>query len=264
MKLRYLITWPTSLLLAGIVVGLLTPAMQAWAQGTFAVDVPKYAGRASGTQPILTPCSRHVGDYRKLGFLENNIDQWPDTYHKRVDSVVEEYLKPSELDCSAEDFGDFLKPGPELKSLAADLPQWSSGTPISRLDTGRVLLEYLRVYECGLMEFGEFVQFDTTREEYKKHAEVPLFTLFMSGLMTESSLRTEIIQTEQLIARKSLHRVLSLLGAFDRLRPLSSELECLQRFSLDVRNITALSAETSACMPRIWNAKDTLRDIQQE
>lgn len=50
----------------------------------------------------------------------------------------------------------------------------------------------------------------------------------------------------------------------DRLRPLEAELECMQRMSIDIRNIAALSAETSACMPRTWYAKDALRDFKED
>lgn len=88
--------------------------------------------------------------------------------------------------------------------------------------------------------------------------------MFFSGLMEQFLDRSAIINEERVVARVTLHRVLTLIGNFGRLRPLEAELECTQRLSLDIRNISALTAETSSCLPRIWNAKDVLRDYKEE
>jgi hypothetical protein len=155
-----------------------------------------------------------------------------------------------------------LPPGQKLRVLAEALPTWNdSDIPLSEYDISRVLLEYLRIYECALMEFNEFLQYDTTLEEISR----PNFKeLFFSELMTESFGRSDIIRKERALARSSLHRVLTIIGNFGRLRPLEAELECTQRLSIDIRNVAALTAETSACMPRIWNAKDILRDFKED
>ena len=147
--------------------------------------------------------------------------------------------------------------------LAEKLPTWAKGDLIlSRFDTARVLLEYLRVYECALTEFDNFILFDTRQEEFD--ANGVNFVYHLSELLDDSVKRADVIIQERLIARRALHRALTLIGAFERLRPVEAELECMQRFSLDVRNVAALTAEASACMPRAWNAKDTLRDYKED
>lgn len=220
--------------------------------------IPEYSGRPPLEHPILAPCTRFDDRYATLLFRDTYVEEWPEIYHDQVNRVIEEYLQSQTLQCNGDNYSELLAPGPELLSLAASLPTWNDpDVPLGEFDVSRVLLEYLRIYECSLMEFNEFLQFDTAKEKF---AEFEFLDLFYSDLVEESLKRSDIIQEELAIARTTLHRVLTLIGTFGRLRPLEAELECTQRLSLDVRNITALTAETSACMPRIWNAKDALRD----
>ncbi len=224
--------------------------------------VPEYSGRPSDEHPILSPCSRFDDRYTTLLFESTYIDEWPEIYHDQVDRVIEEYLEPREIQCDAENYEAFLPPGSELLDLASKLPTWNDpDVPLSEYDISRVLLEYLRIYECSLMEFDEFLQFDTAKEEFSKPG---IFEIFFFENMTQSFDRSAIIRKERAIARQTLHRILTLIGNFGRLRPLEAELSCTQRFSVDIRNISALTAETSACLPRIWNAKDALRDYKEE
>ena len=224
--------------------------------------VPEYSGKPQDEHPILAPCSRFDDRYSTLLFEDTKVKEWPDIYHDQVDRVVEEFLDTQEFECNANDYESFMRPGSELLNLAAGLPTWNDpDIPLSEYDIGRVLLEYLRIYECALMEFDEFLMFDTAQEEFD---EPGIRSLFIPDLFGESIKREDIIQKERVIARKTLHRVLTLIGTFGRLRPLEAELECTQRLSLDVRNIAALSAETSSCLPRAWNAKDALRDYEEE
>ena len=224
--------------------------------------VPEFSGRPPEEHPILAPCTRFDDRYDALGFNSKDIDKWPDMYHDQVDRIIEEYLQPRELQCDADDYETFLPPGPELFNLASALPTWEdAAVPLSEYDISRVLLEYLRVYECALMEFSEFITYDSALEEVSKPGYKEMF---LPILMEESIERSAIINEERAVARMALHRVLTILGNFGRLRPLEAELECTQRLSLDIRNISALTAETSSCLPRIWNAKDALRDYKEE
>lgn len=224
--------------------------------------IPDFSGRPPKEHPILAPCTRFDDRYAALLFKSTYIEDWSDIYHDQVDKVIEEYLQPRKLQCDADDYETFLPPGKELEDLAKLLPTWKDpDVPLSEYDISRVLLEYLRIYECALMEFGEFLEFDSAKEEISK----PNFLeMYLDELALESVERSAIIQEERVIARSTLHRVLSLIGNFGRMRPLEAELECTQRLSLDIRNIAALTAETSACLPRIWNAKDALRDYKEE
>ena len=233
-----------------------------FAASSTAIAVPDYSGRPPDEHPILAPCSRHDDRYGELEFIFEFVEDWPDTYHEQVDKVIEEYLEPQEYVCDAESFEELLPPGEELRALADKMPTWQDpDMPLSSYDIGWVLLEYLRMYECALMEFADAESFDTTLEEFRKP---DVTDLFYPDIEPPSFVNAAVINEERTIARKTLHRVLTLIGNFGRLRPLEAELECAQRLSLDVRNIAALSAETSSCLPRAWNAKDALRDTLEE
>ena len=243
------------LICCSILIGL---ALSPWNIAIAAVGIPEYSGRDLEEHPILSPCSRYGEVYKDLGFQRKKLKEWPDIYHKKVNELIEEYFEPEPIDCSASSYNELLKPGEKLKELAELLPAWKDpDVSLTRLDAGRVLLEYLRIYECTLMEYDSFLFEETMDEETDDSG---FLDLFLSGLMQFAVGRSEILEREQAIARESLHRALSIMGAFDRLRPLEVELECMQRFTLDLRNITALTAETSACLPRIWQTKDVLRD----
>jgi len=255
-----------TLIIGGLIVGnsLSTPYSLFPISQVFAADlaVPDFSGRDPEEHPILAPCTRFDDRYDALGFNALFIKLWPEIYHEQVDKVIEEYLNPRELQCDADDYETFLPPGPELFNLAIKLPTWKyADVPLSEYDISRVLLEYLRVYECALMEFSEFITYDSALEEVSKPGYIEMF---LPVLMEESMERSAIINEERAVARMALHRVLTILGNFGRLRPLEAELECTQRLSLDIRNISALTAETSSCLPRIWNAKDALRDYKEE
>jgi len=253
-----------SILIASMIIGFCIPQWNAQAQQPADFPVPDYSGRDRTAHPILAPCTRFDTRYAGLQFAEIPMKDWPDLYHDTVNDVIEEYLEPSTVSCDAKDYGSLAEPGKRLLELATSLPTWADKkVPLSRLDTPRVLLEYLRIYECALTEFDEFLMHDTWLEEYDEQGDAGFLKYFLSDLMRSAFGRAEIINQERAVSRTSLNRALTIIGAFDRLAPLDAELECMQRFSLDMRNITALSAEASACLPRIWNAKDTLRDIKQ-
>lgn len=269
MPIRYLYTIGKThgtILIASLIVGFCIPQWHVLAQQPTDFPVPDYSGRDRTEHPILAPCSRFDTRYAGLQFAEKPMEEWPELYHDTVNDVVEEYLKPATVSCDADDYEGLQRAEKDsnLYKLATNLPTWADkNVPLGRLDTPRVLLEYLRIYECALTEFDEFLMHDTWLEEYDEQGDAGFLQFFLSDLMRSAFGRAEIINQERAVARTSLNRTLTIMGAFDRLAPLDAELECMQRFSLDMRNITALSAEASACLPRIWNAKDTLRDIKE-
>tara|TARA_Y100000310_G_C20565110_1_gene755097 strand:- start:74 stop:865 length:792 start_codon:yes stop_codon:yes gene_type:complete len=251
----------TLALVVGLSSGVLPHAMLEPAED----HVPLFAGRSPGELPILAPCSRHEDRYDSLGYKEATLETWPKTYHERVDKIINEYLAPLDLACDAENYESLLKAGPKLTSLARSLPSWSNpGVVVSRFDTSRVLLENLRIYECAMMEYENFLALDTTEEvsaeEFGDEPAPRFWDFKFSDLTKESGKRLEVIVKERIVARETLHRTLSLVGAYERLKPMEAELGCMQLMSLDARNIAALMAETSSCLPRVWNAKDPLRD----
>lgn len=132
-------------------------------------------------------------------------------------------------------------------------------------DTAPVLLEYLRVYECSLVERHISLPVEIWKEEMESRkllpgglAGNPLFYLNLWELWSQQS---RDIRRELQIARPALEHALAFMGTVHMTRMLERDTECIQRASLDIRNAIALSADTAACMPRIWNAKDPLRNL---
>lgn len=221
---------------------------------------------ATDHHPILGPCTRYEDSYSGLNFETEYIENWPTFYHETVDGIVEEYFELPEIDCEAEDYEELFTPGPLLEDLASKLPPWEDSDDrdrLTRFDLDKVLLEYLRVYECSIIEFRSALEFDTAVEEFDRAGITDMFMdYFAPELLEDAFERSLLIERERLVARRALHRTLTLIGAFDRLRPLEIELECAQRVTLDIRNAMSLTAEVSSCYPRVWNAKDPLRDFE--
>ena len=163
--------------------------------------------------------------------------------------------------------GEFSPPGSTLSFVASNLPPWKNPTDFARLsedDFGAVILEYVNAYECVLRERGYSLAIDVTREEFQWSDIIfgaGLTPIILEKITKETADQQEKIDRELLTARAIANRVLEFVGGFNRLLTLDKELQCMQRASLDFRNAFAIAAETSSCLPRIWNAKDSLRDI---
>lgn len=211
--------------------------------------------------PVLGPCAWSEDLFSQYPDLEegeeNRVDAWRRIYHTTVNDVVEAHLEHTEITCTE---NARETPSGMLLDLAAKLPPWSDDEDISRLterDVGAVLLEHLRVYECSLKEHAFFLPSDIDEELLRRGGGK-----YERSLHTEElSDRQEEIYAELKLSRRALHRTLTVIGGMDRLRPLNASLECLQRSSLDIRNILGLTADTAACLPRTWDARGSLRDL---
>ncbi len=211
--------------------------------------------------PILSPCAGAEDLFPRYpdleGGEEDRVDAWRRIYHTTANDVSEAHLKHTEIACTE---NARETPSGTLLDLAAKLPPWSDDEDISRLterDIGAVLLEHLRIYECSLKEHAFFLPSDIDEELLRRGGGK-----YERSLHTEElSERQEEIGAELKLSRRALHRTLAAIGGIDRLRPLSASLECLQRASLDIRNILGLTADTAACLPRTWDARGSLRDL---
>jgi hypothetical protein len=179
-------------------------------------------------------------------------------------------INPENIDCFSDDplASQTL---PELTALAASLPPWQKQEDLDSLkntDMGFVLMEYLRVYECALKERDLFLRQSILDEQWQ-NLDDPNITndspreITEGELLAKSEYERKIINKELAISRPLLERALMMQTGKTKLNALDMELVCMQRASLDLRNGLALSAEASACLPRAWNAKDVLRDIQE-
>ncbi|MDD5103013.1 MAG: hypothetical protein PHX93_01285 [Candidatus Peribacteraceae bacterium] len=214
---------------------------------------------------ILTPCSRFTESYMQLPFGDTNFARWPKLYHETAAAVIEEHLQSFSRapQCAAATGNDVLPGGPKLQELSKKLPSWKS-TSVSQWEMSSVLLEYLRAYECALEERLYFLHPDAMKElESKLEAKGESTDILLGGLIAEVAEEDRIIAQELVTARPTLNRSLAVLAGLSRLLPLHTELQCIERASIDIRNALALGAEAGSCLPRIWNAKDPLRDLPQ-
>lgn len=204
----------------------------------------------------LPPCSAEGSV-----FAERPFTQWRALYHTNVSKVVDAHLRDInrvntlKLQCTADSYSELLPASIELRTVAQMIPQWRQIgiAKLTEADMSSVLLEFLRVYECSMNEREEFLSVLIPREQNR-----PLQRDEFNKLKEAD---VSIMNDERLIARPTLNRTLSLVGGYDRLRPLALDIECIKRASLDLRNVLGLAADASACLPRIWDAKQSLRDL---
>ncbi len=242
----------------------------------FEIDSDRIGGDSSPANPIAPDA----------------VDIWSTCYHAMVESVIEEHLgnqpadnvmdilndcyshlgdievtpgEAHQLDCFAETPETLSPAGSLLKLLASQLAPWQHPDDLEALtasDVGSVLNEYVRTYECALNE-RSFFRFPRVQEELASVSIRDFFGNVSLDEINKEALEEEHKITQEMqVARPALQRALSLIGGMERLKPLESEVECLQRASLDIRNSFALSAETASCMPRAWDARDALRDSE--
>ncbi len=204
--------------------------------------------------------------------------EWAEIYHGDVDNILESFIgkavqgnfaqrePPGGLgQCSGTQAASTTPAPPLLRDIAKKLEPWiDNETVFGQSDTTPVLLEYLRVYECSLAERSTRLPVDIWEEESERRRLLPgglAANPFLLGKFLEKwYTQNREIQQELKIARPTLERVLGLMGTVQMSRVLAQDTNCLQRASLDIRNSLGLSADTAACMPRIWNAKDPMRD----
>lgn len=214
---------------------------------------------AEKTYPILSACEKSETVFPPSRYLPlfDPIDRIARDYHTTVDRIIEAHEKKRVITCSE---GIWEEPTKELTELATTLAPWSDAGDYFGLvetDIGAVLLEYLRMYECALQDERYFATIRVAEE--KRQGDVINTFLFTSGIAD----RLKRIRTEQYFARRALNRTLILIGGVDRLRPVDSSLECLQRASLDIRNTLGLAADVSSCIPRVLDARGSLRTLDE-
>lgn len=205
----------------------------------------------------LASCTGVGSMFEKIPF-----DDWAKDYHSTVAQVVEAHMDSLNntaklpLTCTAPDYASMVRPTGPLHDLAAELSPWKDDAQklqaLSETEIGPVLDEYLRVYECALNERKNFLQIRVQQSQnggndYSNSIEV--------------ARQSAIIDHQLALARMALDRTLQIVGGADRLRPLALDIECLKRTSLDIRNILGLVSQVSACLPRIRDARGSLRDL---
>lgn len=196
-------------------------------------------------------------------------EYWRDLYHTSVGEIVQEHLETStdRLVCTDD---PHVVAGPRLTELAQKLQPWKdSATAFDDRDLPAILLAYLRAYECTLYERsaallptiandvadGNSRYFDLPAREDGGEAT-------LSPLVDQTDRQTFAIAEELAVARSALHRTLASLASRDRLQTLRLSFQCFERASLDIQSVFRLVSDAASCLPKIWNARDPLRDLQ--
>lgn len=197
------------------------------------------------------------------------VDIWSNRYKGQMNRLIDDYIQNalSEVECT-ESNGVFLPPTPEMADLARKLPPWEDPDDFATLaldDFSAVTLEYLRTYECALAErsFGLMSEV-ATELSFVTLSFTPFTTVIWEDTIDEYLDQQQKIERELDVRRRTVNRVLNLLGGMGRLQALEAEAVCLQRLSIDARNAVGLSAEAASCLPRVWDIRDPLRDYDDE
>ena len=206
------------------------------------------AQETTGAQRLAS-CSMEGSPFKAAEF-----DAWKDTYHETVRKVLAADANTMEKVQCAESDQNLPGATKELKDLASKLPPWQSATRLrllSQSDLSAVLVEYLRVYECSMLEYRSFLPVQASREGVET----------LGAYEDLRRRRQEVIRNELSVSREALNRTLAMMGRMNRLRPIFSDVHCFVGLSLDLRNQLGLVAEISSCLPRIQDARGNLRDI---
>lgn len=253
-----------------------TPMAPCSAEGSVFAAIPYELDRDVASSPIVDiPAEFNIACVQEAVLEANGIwetqstlaivDVWPRIFHACVRSVIEAHRLASTgqdespgLACLTDDEEGREPPTPVLLQLAMTLPPWRpggtwglfAGPPgppnLSETDMTPVLEEFVRIYECSMLEF--------IQEALPYEGET-------MGLFTERNTRQADSMREELAtARDSVERTLLLLGSLDRLRPLLRPLRCFLQASVDIRNAFGLFSEATSCMPRTWDPFTELRD----
>ncbi len=223
------------------------------------------AGLRDNAATNLAACSGSV-----LLFPGQNVgalEAWKQSYHQNVSSVVNAVMSQTQrAQCTLTQSENVPT---VMLALASQMPPWRDMRRLQTLrteDVGSVLLEYLRLYECTLQDRASKLPVFALMEirEKAKAEGKPMESVPVLKVNPEESRQLKIISNEMALARPSLHRTLLFLASTMRLGSLGSEMDCLERASADLRNTLGLAAETSACLPRIWDARGALRNSTRD
>lgn len=209
-----------------------------------------------GLQGLRLPACSSEGSV----FEKTDFGKWATLYHGQIDKVIEAHMKTMRdvdnkpLQCTNADYASLIPPSAPLKEAAAMLPAWKDRLKdLHETDMQSVLMEFLRVYECSLDEHSTFLN---TRFDRTKITDI-------GQLAQEQSDVRDTVKREKALSREALDRTLGIVSGLDRLQPLTLDIECLKRSSLDLRNALGLASDVTSCLPRIWDAKGSLRDLAQ-
>lgn len=210
--------------------------------------------------PSLPACEANEKLFPREGTVTEGtslVDRWSKLYHDRVRLVVDEHIRQLQIGSTCGTSAR-TNPSPALELLGKDLGR----DDVHQEDFATLLLRYLETYECALQseEFVVEAQAENVLANRKKQKNEQ-YTFGILDFQEEVQRERSQIAQELRIARSANHRTLVYLSGYGRFQPLNSALQCLMGATVDIRNSLDLAAEASACLPRIWDAKTSLRTL---
>jgi hypothetical protein len=202
---------------------------------------------------------------------ESTVQRWQQTYHQNLSAIVDAHSDQSQARIECIDRPRTEASGP-LAQIADGIEPWSSSGEYYEEDMAEIASGYLETYECALRTYRANLYEDLIRQASVVAATSTLFAwpprndenmVLMPPVLNQWYKEVPQIDQELKLARPTLERTLTYLNGTDRLRALDVALLCLERASLDIRNVMSLAAETSACVPsRIWDSRGGLFKYQ--
>ena len=214
----------------------------------------------------LAPCSAEKTMFATLPFKD-----WADTYHAKVDAVVEAHLASlrnigmEKLRCESNDTTGVFPPSKALSDLAKELPPWKDPqrlAALSEMHMGPVLLEFFRLYKCANLERENWLPVYVQEGRNGTINPPPGNPRDLGPFVGEEGAESLRIARELAIAQPALERTLDIVGGLDQLRAVAAETECLKRVSLDLRNRFSLMADSMSCLAKV-PGKSSLRDLPE-
>jgi hypothetical protein len=214
-----------------------------------------YSGGDYGIERLAS-CSLEESPFATLDF-----DAWANTYHRTVADVIKADTDSLSNAICPDSSTNLPPPTKQLRDLAAKLLPWLSPARLQRLseaDLGAVLLEYLRTYECAMLDYRTFL-YPVTQKTPPGSAPQTQTIAQYNELRAK---RDEKIQSELRVSRTAMNRTLALTGRLNRLRPVFYDVNCFVAASLDLRNQWGLIGEIGSCSARIRDTHTSLRDVK--
>lgn len=219
----------------------------------------------------LLSCQHHEQLFPSGSLLPNDFrskaERWRDTFTATVNNVVQAHLDStnSRTVCTG---GARVTASDELAALAKTLPPWSDGAPFTEADMPAILLAYEAAYECAL-QWRANLLFSSVKDDaqtmpsangafYEGTSRDVVLPLLVMEVQDERT----VITREISVAPRTMHKLLRYMAGTDRLRTLESNLRCLERASLDIRNIMSLNADIAACS-YASKGQASLKDLAQ-
>ncbi len=206
------------------------------------------------------------------------VQEWSYLYHSIVSAILDGHLEPETEQVTCDQNPHLAASGP-LAAIAMHLQPWAPGRPgedvtatvepPTESDMPAVLTAYLRAYTCALQERERELFQSVTAEAFDGHDEAFEMDpheggdedLSLTAILDEVGAELLLIKEELRTVGPALARTLQYVTNRDRFSMIGTNMVCLERASLEIRNIMGLNAAVSACLPRAWDARDPLRDI---